>query len=94
MLQYLPMLRRHNPSLPVVLVGCQGDNKVECWIVTVMMLCELAGPRHQHHAGHRHRARHGQCRDARGDRRSHLSQVCRRGVPGLPLLVCITLNID
>ena len=27
-MQYLPLLRRHNPSLPVVLVGCQGDNKM------------------------------------------------------------------
>ena len=25
--KYLPLIRRHNSSLPVVLVGCQGDNK-------------------------------------------------------------------
>ena len=29
------MLRRHNPSLPVVLVGCQGDNKVGFRVVMV-----------------------------------------------------------
>ena len=25
--QYLPLLRRHNSALPVVLVGCQADQK-------------------------------------------------------------------
>ena len=28
LLKFLPLLRRLNPGVPVVLVGCQGDNKV------------------------------------------------------------------